>query len=326
MIDMKNNQNIVIWDNCDPSISVAIQHFEEQWQPYSTASRRYPIIRLIEKVIDPALASYMASLPESYTGYVPGTGVNVSFSEIIRSTGFEAMVRVQRQLLRQFIKTEARQILRDQRFIATLESLIGLVWDCACKRPKKLTRIKGVNLNEQRKHNFCNFCGNLTEFASFMATVADEKINDAELDEHLKLELSHQFCAEHRPKFTNGEWNPAYRRAKRSQAQLNIELDRLNRQCAKRTTPQAASGNPLVDSYFYHYMLRQTMQPADKAELRNLARLMIDLKLSDRKKQILMLQYSGFNQSEISRRLGIGRQAVSKALASTPETFHLRKR
>lgn len=323
MVDMKNNQSIVIWDNCAPSISEAIQHFEEQWQSYSTASRRYPIIRLIEKVIDPVLASYMASLPESYTGYVPGTGVDVSFSKIIRSTGFEAMVRVQRQLLRQFIKTEAKQTLRDQRFIATLESLIGLVWDCACKRPKKLTRTKGVNLNDQRKHNFCSFCGNLTEFASFMATVADEKINDTELDEHPKLELSHQFCAEHRPKLTNGEWNPTYRRVKRSQAQFNIELDRLNRQCAKRITPLAASGDALVDGYFYHYMLRQTIQPADKAELRNLARLMADSKLSDRKKQTLMLLHSGLNQSEIAKRLGIGRQAVSKALASTPEVFHL---
>ena len=235
------------------------------------------------------------------------------------------MVRVQRQLLRQFIKTEAKQTLRDQCFIATLESLIGLVLASVCKRPKKSTRTKGVNLNDQRQHNFCDFCGNLTEFAIFMETVAKDQINNAELIDHRKFELSHQFCAVHRPKLANVEWNPTYRRARRSEAQFNMELDRLNRQCAKRTTPQAASGDPLVDSYFYHYMLRQTIQPADKAELRNLARLMTDSKLSDRKKQMLMLQHSGFNQSDIARRLGIWRQAVSKALASTPEIFHLGK-
>ncbi|QBR40226.1 LuxR family transcriptional regulator [Kerstersia gyiorum] len=325
MVDMKNEPKIVIWENCDPCTSEALKQFEERWQPYSVSSRRYPIIRLIEEVIDPAVTAYMAALPASYSGYIPGAGTGVAFSAIIRLVGFEAMVRVQRQLLRQFIKTEDKQTPRDQRFVATLESLVGLVWDCACKRPKKSASTSGVNLNSQRKHGFCDFCGKLTEFASFMATVADEQINDAELEDHRKLELSHQFCAEHRPKLANGEWNPAYRQAKRSHMHFNLELARLNRQCARRSTPQAASGDPLVDSYFYHYMLAQTVQPADKAELRNQARLMADSKLSDRKKQMLVLQHSGFNQSEIARRLGIGRQAVSKALALIPNAFHLKK-
>lgn len=326
MVDMKNEPAIVIWESCDPSVSEAIQQFEERWRPYSVSSRRYPIVRLIHEVIDPAVVAYMATLPASYRGHVPGAGTGVSFSAIIRLVGLEAMVRMQRQLLRQFIKTEDRQTPRDRRFVATLESLIGLVWDCACKRPKKSAPTKGVNLNAQRKHGFCELCGDLTEFAAFMATVAEERINDAELEDHKKLELSHQYCTGHRPKLANGEWNPAYRQAKRSFAQFDLELTRLGRQCAKRSSPQAASGDPLVDSYFYHYFLGQTVQPADKSELRHQARLMADSKLSDRKKQMLMLQCSGFNQAEIARRLGIGRQAVSKALASIPEIFHLKKR
>ena len=39
-----------------------------------------------------------------------------------------------------------------------------------------------------------------------------------------------------------------------------------------------------MDRYFYHLMLSQTVQSADKGELRNQARLMVDSKLSDRKK------------------------------------------
>ena len=120
--------------------------------------------------------------------------------------------------------------------------------------------------------------------------------------------------------------NPAYRQAKRSLAQFELELARLSQQCAKPATPQVKSGDQLVDGYFFHYVMRQTLQPADKAELRNQARLMVDSKLSDRKKQILMLQWSGLNQSEIARRLGIERQAVSKALASIPAMFHLKKK
>ncbi|WP_254617673.1 hypothetical protein [Pseudomonas aeruginosa] len=93
----------------------------------------------------------------------------------------------------------------------------------------------------------------------------------------------------------------------------------------------AASGDPLVDEYFFHYMLGQTIQPADIAELRDLARLMVDSKLSDTKKRILMLQHLGLNQSEIAEQLvGNGqrpltRQAVSKAIASIPKNFHLKQ-
>lgn len=324
MVDMKSEPTIVIWESCNPAVSEAIRQFEEHWRPYSVSSRRYPIMRLIQEVIDPAVAIYMAALPASYRGYFPGAGAGMGFSAIIRLMGLEAMVRMQRQLLRQFIKTEDRQTPRDRCFVATLESLIGLVWDCACKRPKRSASAKGVNLNVQRKHGFCELCGDLTEFAAFMATVADGQVNDAELEDHKKLELSHQYCARHRPKL-NGEWNPAYRQAKRSRAQFDLELARLGRQCAVRSAPQAASGDSLVDSYFYHYLLGLAVQPADKAELRHQARLMADSKLSDRKKQILVLQCSGLNQSEIARRLGIGRQAVSKTLASIPEIFHLKK-
>lgn len=325
---MEKEQTITIWERCDPGISKAIECFQDRWRPYSTASRRYPIGRLIQEIIDTAVATYMKSLPARYSGFVSGVGAGMNFSETIRLVGFDTMVRLQRQLLRHFIKTEDKQDSRDKRFVATIESLTGLVWDCACKRPKKSTTTTGVNLNAQRKHGFCELCGELTEFADFMATVADDQVNDVELQDRKKLELSHQYCARHRPILANGSRNPAYRQAKRSLAQFNLELERLNRQCAKRATPQAASGDPLVDRYFYHLMLSQTVQSADKGELRNQARLMVDSKLSDRKKQILILQWDGLNQSEIARKLGIERQAVSKALkslASTPRMLQLKE-
>lgn len=240
------------------------------------------------------------------------------------------MVRMQRQLLRQFIKTVEKKTTTDERFIATLESLIGLVWDCACKRPKRSSSTKGVNLNAQRKHDFCELCGNQTEFAAFMTTVEGQRINDVELEDRKKLELSHQYCEEHRPKLANGEWNPTYRQAKRSLTQFNIELKRLTHQCANRSKPHAMSGDDLIDRYFFQLMLRLTLQSADKAELRNLARRMVDSKLSDTKKKILVLKRSGFNQAEIGKRIlnakqqPMTRQAVSKALASVREEFLLK--
>jgi len=318
MVDMKNDPTIVIWEGCDPTVSEAIEQFEDRWRPYSASSRRYPIVGLLQELIDPAVAAYTATLPQRYLGHIPGAGTGVGLSGIIRLVGLDAMVRMQRQLLRQFIKTEDRQTPRDRRFVATLESLIGLVWDCACKRPVK-SKVRDTRLNGERLQGFCRFCGSLAELTSFAGGSDDPKADDPEE----KLRLSSLYCLDHRPKLPSGAWNPVYRQARRSLAQFDLELARLNQQCAKPATAQVKSGDQLVDSYFFHYVAGQTFQPADKAELRNQARLMVDSKLSDRKKQMLMLQWSGLNQSEIARKLGIERQAVSKALASIPAMFHL---
>lgn len=318
MVDMKNDPTIVIWEGCDPTVSEAIEQFEGRWRPYSASSRRYPIVGLLQELIDPAVAAYTATLPQRYLGHIPGAGTGVGLSGIIRLVGLDAMVRMQRQLLRQFIKTEDRQTPRDRRFVATLESLIGLVWDCACKRPVK-SKVRDTRLNGERLQGFCRFCGSLAELTSFAGGSDDPKADDPEE----KLRLSSLYCLDHRPKLPSGAWNPVYRQARRSLAQFDLELARLNQQCAKPATAQVKSGDQLVDSYFFHYVAGQTLQPADKAELRNQARLMVDSKLSDRKKQILMLQWSGLNQSEIARKLGIERQAVSKALAAIPAMFRL---
>ncbi|MFM9797857.1 LuxR family transcriptional regulator [Aeromonas dhakensis] len=326
---MKKTPKIVIWENCDHHISATIRQFEELWLSYSVSSRRYPILRLIKEVLDPAVNSYIKTLPANYTGYLPGAAVGVPLSEIVRLVGLEAMVRMQRQLLRQFIKTEDQQTARDLCFVATLESLIGLIWCCACKFPKRSTSQKGVNLNKQRKHGFCEFCGNITEFATFMATVEENRINNSELEDHKKLELSHQYCSEHRPKLVTGEWNSLYRQAQRSLLQFNIELARLTHQCANRSRPNALSGDELIDKYFLQLMLRLTLQPADEAELRHLARRMVNSKLSDTKKRILALKKSGLNQTEIGQRIlnskqqPMTRQAVSKALSTVREEFQL---
>lgn len=315
---MKNDPTIVIWEGCDPTVSEAIEQFEDRWRPYSASSRRYPIVGLLQELIDPAVAAYTATLPQRYLGHIPGAGTGVGLSGIIRLVGLDAMVRMQRQLLRQFIKTEDRQTPRDRRFVATLESLIGLVWDCACKRPVK-SKVRDTRLNGERLQGFCRFCGSLAELTSFAGGSDDPKADDPEE----KLRLSSLYCLDHRPKLPSGAWNPVYRQARRSLAQFDLELARLNQQCAKPATAQVKSGDQLVDSYFFHYVAGQTLQPADKAELRNQARLMVDSKLSDRKKQMLMLQRSGLNQSEIARKLGIERQAVSKALAAIPAMFRL---
>ena len=310
---MIKQATIAIWEGCDTSVTEALHRFLDRWEPYSTASKRYSITRLVEELIDPAVAAFAEKLPSSYQGHIPGAGTNVAFSAIMQLVGIAAMVRLQRQLLRAFVLTHDKQSEDDRCFIATLETLIELAM--ACKRKQPSNKDMG-GLNGQRLKGFCRFCGALAELASFA-----EGESQRDIDEHLRL--SNLYCTAHRPKTSDGGWNPAYRQAMRSVAQFDLELARLSRQCAIRVEPQAKSGDELVDAYIFRYMLGQTLHLADEAELRNLARLMVDMKLTDRKKQILILKKFGFNQSEIARRLEIERQAVSKALGSIPDCFRL---
>lgn len=319
MVDVKDELAIAFGVGCDSAIADAIRQFKGRWQPYSASSRRYPIVRLIQDLIDPTVTAYMASLASRYLGYFPGAATGIGLSEIIRSVGLDATVRLQRQLLRQFIKTADKQSEKDRRFVATLETLIELVWDCACKRPVK-SKVRDTQLNGERSHGFCRFCGSLAELTSFIGGSDAPKEDDPEDT----LRLSDLYCLRHRPKFSNGAWNPAYRQAKRSLKQFDLELSRLRRQCAKRSVIQSISGDRLIDLYIFLYVLDQLFTAADEAELRDQARRMVDLHLSDRKKQMLTLQWLKYNQSDIARKLDIKRQAVSKALASVPEAFQLR--
>lgn len=81
MVDMK----ITIWEGCDLTVAAAIKLFVECSSPYSIFSRRYPILRLIQEVIDPAVADYVNSLPPSHKDYI--SGVNLGFSEVLKNLG-----------------------------------------------------------------------------------------------------------------------------------------------------------------------------------------------------------------------------------------------
>lgn len=82
-------------------------------------------MRLLREVIDPPVASYIATLPECHLGFTSGVDNGMSFSEIAELIDFAVLVRSQRLLLRQFVKTEDKQDVVDKYFVVTFESLIG---------------------------------------------------------------------------------------------------------------------------------------------------------------------------------------------------------
>lgn len=109
----------------------------------------------------------------------------------------------------------------------------------------------------------------------------------------------------------------------RSADHFDMELLRLSKQSAKPEKLRAGSGDRSVDHYIQGHVTQKSLQPADKAELRNQARQMADERLTDRKKTIITMIASGQNQSQVAKTLGISRQAVSKALAAIPKDFRL---
>lgn len=63
-------------------------------------------MRLLPEVTDPPVASYIATLPECHSGFTSGIDNGMRFSEIAELIDFAVLVRSQRLLLRQFVKSE----------------------------------------------------------------------------------------------------------------------------------------------------------------------------------------------------------------------------
>lgn len=330
---MKNYPKIYIWEGCDNGVARAVEAFCEEWGPYSMNSRRYPLLGLINKEIEPALSVFFESLPDGYRKYMPGAATGMPLAKLIKLMGFDNVVRAQQELLRRFFCFADDESEIDNRFVATMETMIELVWLSACKKaafsklpPSDLLVKIDSSINGERVRTYCRLCGNPTEFTSFL----EEGVWPEELvDENYKSRLSDKYCSKHRPKRINNskhgrpDWNAAYRRAVRTAKIYDEELSRLNRQSAKLSFPLAKSGCPDVDSYIQAVIAMRALQPADNAELRDLARKITDCKLTDRKKRILVMSMRGDSQIKIAAMLGISQPAVSKALASIPSAFRL---
>lgn len=327
---------IPIWKYSDMSVSNAVSLFRENWHSYSLESKSHNIITLIEKIIDPAIAEYLVTLPKTYLRYSPISKENLTYSELIKLKGFHFVIDQIHIYLRDFIN-HCTYTEQDLLFISTQDMLKELFSLCEEKRPKRTKLAPDIHLNTERKMRLCACCGNLTEFSMFISTwekygtVEDDEYDDYEKEGKKKKrpDLSHTYCLNHRPKLHDGSWNAMYKQAIRSKEQFEQELLRLRCQIAHPDRYNAKSGDTLIDEYFYHYMFDSPLDPTNVAELRDLARRMVDSRLTDNKKRMLVLRKQGLSNQQIGIKLGeitnksLSNQAVSKAILSVREEFHL---
>lgn len=366
---------IPIWAGCDKSVAAAITMFREQWHSYSQVSKSHNIVRLIKELVDPAVSEYLNSLPDNYLRYSPIASAKLTYSDLIKMRGFRYCSDCIGDYLRPFVE-HSTYTEPDKLFIATQETLKSLFFHCKAKRPKRSRLAPDIYFNTERGKGLCRLCGNPTEFSLFITNWDNDGfIEDAEEKYGLKKgpDLSHKYCAHHKPQLKDGSWNPAYKQAIRSSKQFELEVLRLCRQIANPERLNAMSGDDLIDEYFYYYLQDKTISdtqahacfdyikntfsnpivvdektyeklvnivnnmtnvgvslgPDDIDKIRNIARKMVNSRLSDNKKRMLVLSKKGFNQREITEIISsltgkkLSHQAVSKAIKSVCTAFQL---
>ncbi|XSS62823.1 LuxR family transcriptional regulator [Pseudomonas sp. B11] len=306
---------IQVWPNCSPIMEAAVRDLVATWRPYSSSARRFPIRRLIEQLIDPAIA--LLCVDGVFQRYMLGAPGTTALSSLISSIHYKGAIQAQRVLIRQYMSATRLTEGQSSEVIGTLETLVEVIGACGRKRPaRSRCAVEGVTQNAQRNRDFCEVCGQPSELARLINTGDWPESDDVDY----ALHLSNRYCASHRPRHADGTWNPQYQRAKRSKTIFNLELSRLTKQSAQRS-PSPNHDTPTAELFAFHITHSKDLTAADEGALREQARSIIDARLTDAKKQMLILKASGLNQSEIARRMGISRQAVSKALGSIPSSF-----
>ncbi|ENM5838925.1 transcriptional regulator [Vibrio fluvialis] len=332
---------IPVWENSDKSVANAIRIFREKWHSYSKESKSHNIINLIKQVIDPVVSEYLSSLPNQYLSFCPISREKCNYSDLIKLRGFRYTADQIHFYLRDFVD-KSSHTEQDILFISTQDMLKSLFMICEEKKPNRSKLAPDISLKADKKTRLCALCGNPTEFSQFMHTWTKHGYIERENNDHDNAEdndekegkkkrpdLSTNYCLPHRPKLHDGSWNSLYKQAKRSAEQFEQEVLRLRRQIAHPDRHNAKSGDRLIDEYFYHFMLDSSLDPTNVPELRNLARKMVDSRLTDNKKRMLVLRKQNMSNKQIGIALGkitgkqLSNQAVSKALGTIRDEFKL---
>lgn len=333
---------IPIWEGCDPLLANAISTFSQTWEPYSAESRRFSIFRLFRELIDPAWSNLCAHYPElSHEALRRAWGrykaersseleapASYVLSTLANYLGFDELY-----LFIKVIGLNVPESDEPQSILPTIDTLRDLAMACRDKKPK---RLPGKNRQLVPGRGTCRFCDNATELAASLIGKAwsDEKQDPFCPNNTILSRLSSIYCSVHKSKASFSQSvTPHYLKVKRNQAVFDRELKRLNWQSWGGVKVAAAkSGNQLVDAFIWRLSLMRRLSHEQhydqhvmlQTKIRREARMLVDQRITDRKKEIIVLLGFGLNQSQVAERLGLtSRQAVSKALSSIPLDYRL---
>ena len=207
------------------------------------------------RLLDPAIDDYVRSLPSNPPHSLCGIGIKHSFSGLLDQIGFETTYRCLRENIRRFEKSDYFSSEQGDEFIATASTLMFLADQLRAKRPVRIPikdkqqKPRGVYKRSVSNFwpEFCPLCGEISEYQAF---ISNPNMSKGKEDD---LRLS-QYCSSHRPRNSDGTWNPLYKQAIQSKEQFDIEFKRLLCQVSQPHKPNAMSGDELIDEYFFHYL------------------------------------------------------------------------
>lgn len=305
--------------------SLKIENMDRAWSKYQIELKGDPEFENDDKGASAQVADRLKAVFAPCAAKIDGQYV---FSVFAKNYGFTALDR-----FLQLVDVGCGHPF-DATLTASFSSLRELAIAC---RSKKSDRQAFGNINARRAHlrSVCRLCGQTTELSMHI----DGKPWPMQ-DGNLKLHLSSMYCDKHKPREAGTvAVRSNYLKVKRNQSQFDLEYSRLDRQgWGDPLVPRAKSGNWLIDEYIrrvaarrlqsfsfdvVRYILDQEYFSMLDQTLRDEARLLVDRAISDRKKEMMMLLASGLSQTGSALRLGIQRQAVSKALPFIDSNWRL---
>lgn len=310
-----SESRIEVRDGCEMQVEAAINEFSDRWKPYSTRSKGCSIFALIQDVVDQAWERYVSALPAALGGRILCKIPMLSI--FARAHGFMAL-EDSIISIHSYGRLYGMDSSSIDEFEATLDTLRIFAYRCRSKKPKRLAiaplgRVR--RLNARRAHEYCELCGQPSELEAFRR---DE--SKWENDESVAY-FSARYCKAHRPKQHDGSYSAEYKRAVRQKSRFEEELSRLEKQTGCISELRADSGNRAVDQFIYAVITRDALYLDEEGVLRNIAHLLVQKNVSDRKKEIISLLASGKKGTEVALMLGISPQAISKALKLVPQRF-----
>jgi hypothetical protein len=131
--------------------------------------------------------------------------------------------------------------------------------------------------------------------------------------------LSSKYCSEHRRNNKRKVSCANYRRNLRNRSKYLAELHNLEiASCRSSVDPP---GGQLVADFYSCLVEELDAWLDDDDKLWNAARKLVDEKMTDQKKRIVILSACGCSQASIARLLGLYPQLVSKLFKSIPKTY-----
>lgn len=323
MVDMKKILSKRRENFCDSAIRHATATYLESMKNRPSRGRPISHPKKLKIIVDPAWNSYVENLDVCQE--LQTTLMSFSPSEFVRKNGFFKMENWCIDTIRLFNSVTLNSSSNPALFGLkdTIAELRSFALECRLIQrtfepvaPCQQSR----DFNTKQAKWFCKDCGDLTEFSRYIQDEAEWGKYDEDLRRPSKT-----YCETHRPLLQEDQTtNSLHKKVARSHQTFEIELARLERQSSSWKKLIAGSGCHYIDEFFRVIIEKNTLYSDDESRLRDIARKLVDNRISDNKKRIMVLYRYGKNQSEIARMLKISRQAISKSISQTKYFFELK--